>query len=100
MMTLDDLGFKVGLMVAGFSGAVVHAVVTKQTEWAAVVGLAIAGTLTANYLGPAAVHYFGTVFGDLGTAFLVGYSAVLICRWIPRLIQARLGELNGKGKGQ
>jgi hypothetical protein len=89
-MTLDELGLNTSRLVAGFAGGVVHAFVFKQSTPLAVVGSVLTGTLTANYLAPAAVHYLGGWFGDGGTAFVVGLSAMAVCQGIVAAARSRV----------
>jgi predicted MFS family arabinose efflux permease len=88
-MTLEELGLNAGRLIAGFCGGVVHAFVFRQTEPLAVVGSVLTGTLTANFLGIAAGHYIGTWFGDGGSAFIVGLSAMAICQGIVAAIRIK-----------
>ena len=89
-MNLDELGLNTSRLVAGFAGGVVHAFVFKQTTPLAAIGSVLTGTLTANFLGPAAVHYIGAWFGDGGTAFVVGLSAMAVCQGIVAAARARV----------
>ena len=89
-MTLDELGLNTSRLVAGFAGGVVHAFVFKQTDPWTAVGSVLTGTLTANFLAPAAVHYIGGWFGDGGTAFVVGLSAMAVCQGIVAAARLRM----------
>lgn len=91
----EDIGLNVGRLVAGFSGGVVHTFVFKQTEAYAAVGAVLTGTLTANFLGPAAAHYIGGAIGDGGTAFIVGLSAMAICQGIVAMVRGKFGLRSG-----
>lgn len=88
-MTLEEMGLNVGRLIAGFSGGVVAAVGLGVRSPSAVVSTVVAGTLTANYLGPGAVHYLGPWFGDFGSAFLVGLGGMGITRGVIALIEAK-----------
>lgn len=89
-MTLDDLGLNAKLLVAGFAGGVVHALVFKQTAPSGVIASVLTGTLTANFLAPVASHYLGDWLGVGGCAFVVGLTAMAICQGVVGLITARL----------
>lgn len=81
-MTMEELGLNAQRLIAGFAGGVVHAFAFKQADPWAVVGSVVAGTFTANFLGPAAFHYIGPWVGDGGSAFVVGLSAMAVCQEI------------------
>lgn len=91
-MTLEDLGLNARLLVAGFAGGVVHALVFKQSSPSGVIASVLTGTLTANYLAPVVSHYLGDWLGVGGCAFVVGLAAMAIC-------QALVGLINTKLKG-
>jgi hypothetical protein len=97
MITDDpDLGLSVTRLIAGFAGGVVHAFAFKQTAPLAQVGSVVVGTFTANYLGPAAVHYLPWL-GDGASAFLVGVSAMAIIQTLVASVQAKIKNGNGGG---
>lgn len=96
-MNLEDLGLNAKLLVAGFAGGVVHALVFKQTAPYAVVASVLTGTLTANFLAPVASHYLGDWLGAGGCAFVVGLTAMAICQGIAGIITTKLkGERASK----
>ena len=61
----------------------------KQPDPWAVVGSVVTGTLMANFIGPAAGHYIGGWFGDGGSAFIVGLSAMAIAQGLVYAVRAR-----------
>ena len=89
--SLHDWGLDPQHLVAGFAGGIVHAFVFKQSTPLAVVASVLTGTLTANYLSPAAVHYIGGWLGDGGSAFIVGLTAMSLCQGLAALVKARVG---------
>ena len=89
-MTPDDFGLNAIRLTSGFAGAVAHVFAAKRFEPLSMVGSAVVGTLTANYLGPAAQHFAPAWIGDFGAAFLVGYFALLILQGIDVLVRYRL----------
>lgn len=95
---LDDYYLNAGRLGAGFAGGVVHAFVFKQTDSGTVIGSIITGMFAANYLGPGAAHYLGAWFGDGGTAFIVGVSAMVIIQGIVAAVRSKLGTV-AKEKG-
>ena len=88
-MTLDELGLNAGRLIAGFSGGVVAAFVLRLRVPSEVVGSVVAGTLTANFLGPAATYYIPT-WAQGGTNFIVGLGAMAICQGVIAMIKMRL----------
>lgn len=92
MVVPEDMGLSVARLVAGFAGGVVHTFVFKQTDAYAAVGAVLTGTLTANYLGPAAAHYMPEFLGVGGTAFLVGLSAMAICQGAVAMVKMRINS--------
>ena len=87
-MTLEELGFSAPRLIAGFSGGVVAALFLFRKSPAAAVSSVVAGTLTANYLGPAALHYLPD-WAAGGATFIVGLSAMVICQGIIAAVQGR-----------
>lgn len=97
-MTLEDLGLNAKLLVAGFAGGVVHALVFKQAEPAAVVGSVITGTLTANFLAPVVSHYTGGWIDGGGCAFIVGLTAMVICQGLVSIVTSRMKDTGERTK--
>jgi hypothetical protein len=89
-MTLEEFGLNAKLLIAGFAGGVVHAIVVKQTKPLAVIGSVLTGTLTANFLTPAAAHYVGGWLNESGAGFIVGLAAMAICQGMMALVSTRL----------
>lgn len=89
-MTLEEFGLNAQRLIAGFSGGVVHALVFKQRDAAAVIASVLTGTLTANFLSPIAARYVGTWLGDGGCAFIVGLTAMAICQGMVSLVMSRM----------
>lgn len=90
-MNLDDLGLNASRLIAGFGGGLVHALVFRKNNPWAVAASVLTGTITANFLAPAAAHYAPSWFGDGGVAFLVGLTAMAICQGAAGMVRARLG---------
>ena len=89
-MTLEELGLHAKVLIAGFSGGVVYSLVVKHHRPISVVGSAVAGTLTANYLGPVAAHFGPDWFNDEGRGFVVGLTAMAICQGLVVLVSSRM----------
>lgn len=77
---LTDMGIQLKLAVAGFWGGVGHVFATKNVTLFQALGSVVLGTVTANYLGQIAVTYVGNWIGELGSGFVVGLCAMLICQ--------------------
>lgn len=75
---LAELGIRLPDIIAGLSGGVVNAVVFKRTSPFGFIGSVIVGAVTANYLGPTASQYLGTLSG--AGSFLVGMAGMVICQ--------------------
>jgi hypothetical protein len=82
MPSPDNFGFDAARLLAGFSGGVVHALVSRQRDPYTVAASIVAGTMTANYLSLAAVEYTGKWIGEGGTAFILGLTAMIVCQGI------------------
>jgi hypothetical protein len=82
MTSLDFLGLNPTKLVAGFWGGLVYAFVFKETMAVEIVGSVIVGTFTANYLSDSIEKISQGMFGGGGTAFVVGLSAMALCRGI------------------
>jgi hypothetical protein len=89
-MTLDDFGLNAMRLIGGFAGGVVHAFTIKTYEPWTAAGSVIVGTLTANFLGPAAQHFAPAWLGDYGASFVVGYCATIILQMMEILVRNRL----------
>lgn len=88
-MTLDDFGLNASRLMAGFAGGVVHAFAFRETSPLGFIASVIAGTLTANYLGPAAIHYAGDWIGEGGSSFAVGLCGMTIIRGMDLLVRKK-----------
>jgi hypothetical protein len=100
-MTLDELGLNAARLIGGFAGGVVHVFTVRKFDPLAAAGSVVVGTLTANFLGPAAQHIAPVWMGDYGPAFVVGYCAIIILQGIETMIRQRFRganpmERNGK----
>jgi len=94
-MNLDDIGLNASRLIAGFGGGLVHAFIFKRSHPWAVASSVLTGTLTANFLAPAASHYAPIWFGDSGVAFLVGLTAMAICQGAVSMVRTRLKITEG-----
>jgi ABC-type xylose transport system permease subunit len=89
-MTLEELGLNAGRLFAGFCGGILHAFMFTKMEPVAVLASIVGGTLTANFLGPAAAHFTPSWVGDSGTAFIVGLGGMAICQGVVATVQAKI----------
>lgn len=72
---LKELGVNVGLLVAGFAGALLNVRRDGHENWLATVGSLTAGTLSANYLTPVVVDFckIQTPNTQYACAFTLGF---------------------------
>lgn len=77
---LNQIGWDLKMMAAGFCGGVLHAVVFKANTFLSAFLSIISGSLTANYAGLYVSKAFGTSEGFGG--FIVGLTAIFICQGI------------------
>lgn len=97
-MNLEELGWKLPLLVAGFAGGVVNAFMLRRANVVDVTGSLVVGMFTANYWTEAAVRYIGTP--ELPTAFLVGVCGMAIARGVFNAARRWRPSLpNGGGDG-
>lgn len=93
-MTFDELGLNAARLIGGFAGAVVHVFTIRKFEPLAAAGSVVVGTLTANFLGPAAQHIAPIWLGDYGPAFVVGYAAIVILQGVDAIIRVRFRTMS------
>ena len=96
-MSPDDVGLNSARLLAGFAGGVVHAINFRQGSAVGQLVSVVTGTLTANWLSPAAAHYIGGWFGDGGSAFIVGFCAMVIVQGIDAAARSRIAKIQGDG---
>jgi hypothetical protein len=92
---LTGLGFKAQDLCAGLAGGIVNVFVFKRSNPIAIIGSAVVGALTANYLSESALNYV-RLYIDVSAgavAFIVGLCAMALCqsivekvsKWKPKL---------------
>ena len=97
----SNFGIDFGLILAGFFGALILALSTKnQTPGKAITSI-LAGAICANYLTPIALNFMPEAVqknGRYGTAFIMGFiglkSLELIYDFISKKIKAKKGKIN------
>lgn len=97
----SDFGIDFGLVTAGFFGALILALTTKnQTPGKAVTSI-LAGALCANYLTPVVLEFMPVGIqnnGKYGAAFIMGFIGLktleLIYDFVSKKIKAKNGKIN------
>lgn len=97
----SNFGIDFGLILAGFFGALILALSTKnQTPGKAITSI-LAGAICANYLTPIALNFMPEAIqnnGRYGTAFIMGFiglkSLELIYDFVSKKIKAKKGKIN------
>jgi len=93
------IGIDLGLMLAGFFGALLLALTAKnQTPGRAITSI-FAGALCANYLTPIALHFMPESIqnnGKYGAAFIMGFIGLKTLELIYDLISKKLKSKKGK----
>ena len=96
-----DYGIDLGLLLAGFFGALILALSTKnQTPGKAITSI-LAGAICANYLTPIALNMMPDYIqqnGKYGTAFVMGFIGLkvleLLYDFVSKKIKSRKGNFN------
>lgn len=80
---LKELGVNVGLLVAGFAGALLNVRRDGHENWWATIGSLLAGTLSANYLTPVVVDLakIQAPNTQYATAFVLGFLGLRGVEW-------------------
>lgn len=96
-----DYGIDFGLLMAGFFGALILALTTKnQTPGKAITSI-LAGALCANYLTPVALNFMPEYIqnnGKYGAAFVMGFIGLktleLVYDIVSKRIKSKKGNIN------
>ena len=97
----SDYGIDFGLIMAGFFGALVLAITTKnQTPGKAITSI-LAGALCANYLTPVVLNFMPVYIqnnGKYGTAFVMGFIGLktleLVYDIVSKKIKSKKSKIN------
>jgi Na+/proline symporter len=97
----SNYGIDFGLILAGFFGALILALTTKnQTPGKAITSI-LAGAISANYLTPIALNFMPEAIqnnGRYGTAFIMGFiglkSLELIYDFVSKKFKSKKGKIN------
>jgi len=97
----SDYGIDGGLLMAGFFGALILAMTTKnQTPGKAITSI-FAGAICANYLTPVALNFMPEYIQNnarYGTAFIMGFIGLkaleLIYDFVSNKIKSKKGKIN------
>ncbi len=94
-----DYGIDGGLLMAGFFGALILAMTTKnQTPGKAITSI-LAGAICANYLTPVAINFMPDYIqnnGKYGTAFVMGFIGLKVLEIIYDFVSKKIKSKNGK----
>jgi Na+/proline symporter len=96
-----DYGIDFGLLMAGFFGALILALTTKnQTPGKAITSI-LAGAICANYLTPVALNFMPDYIQNnarYGTAFVMGFIGLkvleLVYDFISKKFKSKTGDIN------
>lgn len=95
----SDYGIDGGLLMAGFFGALVLAMTTKnQTPGKAITSI-LAGAICANYLTPVALNFMPEYVQNnarYGTAFIMGFIGLKTLELIYDFVANKIKSKNGK----
>jgi hypothetical protein len=93
------IGIDLGLVLAGFFGALLLALTAKnQTPGRAITSI-LSGALCANYMTPIALHFMPESIqnnGKYGAAFIMGFIGLKSLELIYDFISKKLKTKNGK----
>lgn len=95
----SDYGIDGGLLLAGFFGALLLAMTTKnQTPGKAITSI-FAGAICANYLTPVALNFMPEYIQNnarYGTAFIMGFIGLKALELIYDFVSNKIKSKNGK----
>jgi Na+/proline symporter len=93
------IGIDLGLMLAGFFGALILALTAKnQTPGRAITSI-LSGALCANYMTPIALHFMPESIqnnGKYGAAFIMGFIGLKTLELVYDFVSKKLKTKNGK----
>jgi len=93
------IGIDLGLMLAGFFGALILALTAKNQTPGRAISSILAGALCANYLTPIALHFMPEsiqVNGKYGAAFIMGFIGLKTLELVYDFVSKKLKTKNGK----
>lgn len=95
----SNYGIDFGLLMAGFFGALILALTTKNQTPGKAIASIIAGAICANYLTPVALNFMPDYIqdnGKYGTAFIMGFIGLKTLEVIYDLVAKKINAKNGK----
>jgi Na+/proline symporter len=93
------IGIDLGLMLAGFFGALILALTAKNQTPGRAISSILAGALCANYLTPIALHFMPESIqnnGRYGAAFIMGFIGLKTLELVYDFVSKKLKTKNGK----
>jgi Na+/proline symporter len=94
-----DYGIDGGLLMAGFFGALILAMTTKNQTPGKAVTSVMAGAISANYLTPVVLHFMPEYIQNnarYGTAFIMGFIGLKTLEIIYDLVSNKIKSKKGK----
>jgi hypothetical protein len=82
---LSDIGFDYRYLTAGFCGGFVNMAYFRKSKPKNVLGLILAGGLTANYLHPMTMHFLGTT--AITASFITGMAGNAFCHGLMEAVK-------------
>ena len=95
----SDYGIDAGLLMAGFFGALILALTTKNQTPGKAITSVLAGAICANYLTPVALNFMPDYVqnnGKYGTAFVMGFIGLKVLEIIYDFVSKKIKSKNGK----
>lgn len=96
-----DYGIDFGLLMAGFFGALILALTTKNQTPGKAIASILAGAICANYLTPVTLNFMPDYIqnnGKYGAAFVMGFIGLkvleLIYDFVSKKIKSKKGQIN------
>lgn len=89
-----DLGINIGMSVGGFLGSLVLVGKQKGASIRTQLFSILAGTLSANYLTPLAIDFFGVKYesAEFALAFIVGFSGLRLVETLSNRLHKKVGD--------
>lgn len=94
-----NYGIDIGLLLAGFFGAFILALTTKNQTVGKAITSILAGALCANYLTPIALNFMPEYIrdnGKYGTAFIMGFIGLKTLETIYDIVSKKIKSKKGK----
>jgi len=90
-------GIDLGIVLAGFAGAVILSIRSRKKSIAKSIACVIAGTLCATYMTPLVLNIAPTYVKDNGkyaVAFMMGYTGLKVLEFLSETFMEYIAEKN------